>query len=81
MNMTIMRINRIDFDTYENQSSAAITFKTVLIAANDLPDVLDGKTAYAKVEDYLKTKALSSLYLGWDGEVYPKWKVLTETVV
>ena len=80
--MLIMRLVRTDFDSLENQSSAAITSKTILIAMNDsLDDDSEVKTAYVKVRDYLRLQAPSPLYLGWNNEVYPQWTVSEETVI
>lgn len=66
--MKCVLLHRIDFDTLENHDPVR---KTQLGLFSP-----DGRlTAHGKVSDFfLKLKPVQ-LYLGWDGQIYPKFEL------
>lgn len=64
----VIRLVRVDFDNLENHD--AIYEKEIAVFGSDSP----GKTAHAKVGEWLVENGPFKLYLGWDGEVYPKFR-------
>jgi hypothetical protein len=69
MEMELLRLIKIDFDNLENESAAA---HCELCLGSFVDE--SGKTACAKVGELLQTLEVR-LYLGWDGQVYPQFRV------
>lgn len=70
--MTIegIRLVRVDFDTLENELSAALVEKELGIFLDD-----SQRTAHYKANLFLRQNLpAETSYLGWDGEVYPKYR-------
>jgi hypothetical protein len=75
--MEILRLIKITFDNLENESAAARHEEDLGTFVNE--PTIDatntvGKTAYVKVGELLCTLEIK-LYLGWDGQVYPQFRV------
>lgn len=66
---TVIRLIRIDFDSMENQLGNAICEKEIAVFAG----VKDGEVAHLRCAKYLDALPPTKLYLGWNGEVYPKF--------
>lgn len=67
--MTVfLKLEIIDFDTFENDISNAIS-KEEIIFSDDKHE-----TAYKKINDYLYDLTFHS-YLAWDRNIYPQFKV------
>ena len=76
MIMEISRLIRIDFDTMENHAGAAISSKCLgTFAAGD------GITAHGKLGNWLAAQPPVKMYAGWDGRVYPQFRIEDETVM
>lgn len=63
-----LRLIKIDFDNMENVDT--FVYKQIGIFATT-----EMNTAYSKIEVYFKVMAPEKRYLGWDREVYPKYKI------
>lgn len=70
----ILRLVRIGFDNLENRSGDALTTSTVKIFMDDP----SGKTAHGKASDWLDSYPPQRMYLGWNGQVYPQFKIVNE---
>jgi hypothetical protein len=68
----IMELIKIDFDGLENHCSNAIMTKTLGLFVAD-----DGLSAHGKCREFIATLAPEKRYLGWDGNIYPKYKTRT----
>ena len=69
----VYRLIRIDHDNLENREP--IHTKTIGLFMDD-----DNSTAHGKISDYFKKQPPEKLYFGWDGKVYPKFKIEQELV-
>ena len=71
----VLRLIRIDFCNIENRSSDAISETTIglFCEKGDL-------TAHGVLSDWICKQPAEKLYLGWDGEFYPKFKAIKEKV-
>ena len=65
--MKALKLTQHDFNNIED--SNPYEQKEIGVFVDELP-----KTAYSKVEDYLKTITITP-YIGYNNEVYPKFKV------
>jgi hypothetical protein len=70
----IIQLFEHSFDSLENDSSAARS-KTLLASFQDD----EKKVAHRKCSEYLSTLK-PTLYLGWDGVVYPHYTLVKTTV-
>ena len=66
--MYAIKLEEITFDTMENRD--AIRIKELGLFVAD-----DKDTAEYKVSNYLQAMPPQQMYAGWDGEVYPKYKM------
>lgn len=68
--MTGLKLIEVSFDNLENGYAEAI-------CREELGVFVDGDklTAHGKVEEFLRTLEPRHPYLGYDGEVYPQFKV------
>ena len=67
--MEVIRLVRVDFDNMENHDASRE--EEVAIFGDDP----EGKKARAKVDEWLQKNGPFPLYLGWDSEVYPHFRV------
>ncbi len=67
--MNALKLTIIEFCNLENAESDAETIKEELLFIDD-----ETCTAHKKCSDYLSEKTFDQ-YLGWNQEVYPKFKV------
>ena len=67
--MKISRLIQIDFNTMENSSAEAICEKQVGIFQGD-----DKIRAHGKMAEWFGGKKFD-LYLGWNGQVYPQFRI------
>ena len=66
--MDAIRLIRISFDNLENQLREARIEKIVATFVTG-----DGLSPQGKVEEFLRKLPPVQLYLGWDGNVYPRY--------
>lgn len=69
--MEIIHVLRIDFDNMENR--AATTQKTMVTLVPG-----DGRSAYGKAQQWFAAQPPTQLYTGYDHQVYPQFKLVTE---
>ncbi|HBG49463.1 MAG TPA: hypothetical protein DDW90_08190 [Cyanobacteria bacterium UBA9971] len=69
---TLIRLIRIDFDNLENRD--CIYTKSI----GTFVDENIGASASEKVGDFIKNMKPEKLYLGWDMNIYPKYKLEIE---
>lgn len=73
--MIIRNLYRIDFDNLENRAGNALSSTHVATFTTD------GKlTAHGHAGKYIATLTIRP-YLGWDGEIYPKFELSPEVIV
>ena len=65
--MEVKELIKKDFDGMENKNPEV--YETIGLFTDD-----KDKNAHKKIMEYLSTLKITP-YLGWDGEVYPKFKV------
>lgn len=70
--MEALRVTRTEFDGLENSEVMALQTEDLGTFVDE-----DGKTAYVKVEDLLRSMGPIRPYLGWDKNVYPAIRVET----
>ena len=70
--MEIIRLERINFDIMENRNPYSIEILATFCADNG------SLTPHGKCDELLKKLPPVKLYLGWDGEVYPKIRLVKE---
>lgn len=68
MSTTVLTLVRVDFDSMENRDP--LVKKVVASFAEG-----EGKTAYAKLGEFVLALPPEPFYLGWDYKVYPCWEV------
>ena len=68
-----VRVIKTDFDALENRLSNAISEKHLKTFTAG-----DGLTSHGKAKKYIESLEPVKLYVGWDGEVYPKYRFETE---
>jgi len=68
----IIQLIKIDFDNMENQDPLYERTIGIFEAYGD-------KTAHGMVELFFQAYGPIEIYLGWDGEVYPKFKLIKHT--
>lgn len=71
MMQEIIRLIRIDHDNLENRN--AIHTKCLGTFIGD-----DGSSAYSKVDEFIHNIGPKKFYLGWDGNVYPQFRLEKE---
>lgn len=71
--MKIIELIQIDFDTDENRDPTSIKSHGLFMDDGVL-------TAHGKMHAYLKTLPKIKPYLGWDGNIYPRFEVRTNEV-
>jgi hypothetical protein len=64
----IKRLIRIDHDNMENRDAIVKTCLATFIGSN----------SSSKLEKYLKELGRIEMYLGWDGQIYPKFEIKVE---
>lgn len=67
--MKISRLIQIDFDTMENRSAEAMCEKQLGVFQDD-----DKIMAHGKIARWFDGKKFA-LYLGWNGQVYPQFRI------
>lgn len=67
--MEVITVVKQTFDNMENNIDAAISEETVKTFAGDTAT----RTAFGRAGDYIESLPPVRLYLGWNGEVYPKY--------
>jgi hypothetical protein len=70
--MNGLKLTIIHFDSMENRDP--IHTEELGIFMDSTPDE-PYKTAYTKIEEYLRDKEARPVYLGWDYQVYPQYRV------
>lgn len=68
----ILRLERIDFDNLENRDAICKKVVGVFVAEEK------GLTAYGKADEWFRTQPPVAMYLGWDGQVYPQFRLIKE---
>lgn len=71
----VVILYRIDFDGSENSSSSAISKRELGVFGNKSPLSPQGNCS-----NYISNLEPIKVYLGWDGEIYPKFKMETKYV-
>jgi len=71
----IVILYKIDFDRLENSTSEAI-YKTELGVFGSKPPL----SPHGNCEEYISTLEPIKIYLGWDGQIYPKFAMVTKVV-
>lgn len=71
----IIILYRIDFDIMENALGNAITKKELGVFGPRSP-----LTAKGNCSNYISSLEPVNMYLGWDGEIYPKFVMETKVV-
>lgn len=66
----IIRLVRIDFDNLENRISIYETEIGIF-----LPDQAKNLSASGVMSKWLQSQPPVKIYSGWDGEIYPQWRV------
>lgn len=67
--MRAKKLTIYDFDNFENHIGNAVYLRELRVFIDN-----DNETAHKKISDYLKS-FVETPYLGWDGKVYPIFKV------
>lgn len=73
--MEILELIRVDFSTFENYSPAYRTTLGMFSANKELHT-----SAHGTLSKFLEDLPPVKLYTGWDGEVYPKFRIKTHIV-
>ena len=69
--MKAMMVIKVDFDSRQELEALALS-------EEELGAFVDGdgqETARSKVDAFLKTLYTESLYLGWNNQIYPQFRV------
>ena len=66
--MEIVTLYKISFDTMENNSSEAINKRKLGVFGPK-----DGLTAHGNCGKFIEDMKPTTHYLGWNGEIYPKF--------
>ena len=74
MTQDVVMLVRYDFDNMENRNAERKKIIGVCIADK-------GKTAHGMASLYVDNMNPVNLYLGWDGEIYPKLEVVKVNVL
>ena len=75
MNDDIIELIKISFDTLENRISNAISEKSLGMFTSS-----KGLTAQGNVSRFIAKLSNIKMYVGWDCEVYPKYKIIIHKV-
>lgn len=67
-------VSRVTFDSMENRINRAVN--TTVLATF----VTDDRTAYDKADEFIRKREPEMLYLGWDLQVYPQFRVQECTI-
>jgi hypothetical protein len=67
--MSGLKLHKITFEVLENNLNSALCSEELGIFTEE------GTTACKKIQDYLHEMGPVMMYLGWDGNVYPQFKV------
>ena len=73
VNIEIVRIIKRTFDTQENDCNSAITDACVGTFVE-----CDGLSAHANAAKWMSSQPPISLYLAWDGNIYPRFTAVVE---
>jgi hypothetical protein len=65
-----LRLIKVDFDGMENRLPEAVCKEELATFVDDGRD-----SAYRKAEGYLSVLAPVKVYLGWDQQVYPQFRL------
>ena len=65
--MEVLILERTEFDVMENRHPLSTTILKVFV------DEEHGLTAHGKAADWLAAQSPMKMYLGWDGNVYPRF--------
>ena len=71
----VVILYRIDFDNLENNIGNAINKRELGVFGPKPP-----LTAHGNCSDYISKLEPFRMYLGWDGEIYPQFKMETKYV-
>jgi hypothetical protein len=66
----IYRLTKVTFDTLENNIDSAISEQHI-----------GNYSSHDALSEALRRETDIELYLGWDGNVYPQYKVRKETLI
>ncbi len=69
-----LRLVRVVMDTLENNLSDAIITKEIGIFVDDHDY---GKTAFLKIRKYFESLEPERMYVGWNNQVYPQYRIET----
>lgn len=75
MSKEVLQLIRIGFDNMENRD-AVVTSVIGVFGDDDAPSV----TARAKIDVKLLEEKAQQPYLGWDGKIYPQYKIVKISV-
>lgn len=64
----VITLTRVDHDNLENKDPICTTKLGIFVGE-------DGLTAHGKVAEFIRNMKPEKRYLGWDGEVYPQYKL------
>lgn len=67
--MKVSRLVQIDFDTLENESAQALSVKQIGVFQDD-----EKLRAHGKIAQWFGGKKFD-LYLAWNGQVYPQFRI------
>ena len=67
--MIIGRLVRVDFDSFENEVSAAISEKEIGLFVEG-----DGLTAHGRASSFIAAIPAETVYMGHNGKIYPQYK-------
>ena len=68
MSNSVLTLIKIDFDNMEN-SDARVTTKVGIFSS------------YNSLKEWVSKQTPEKLYLGWDEQIYPKYKVEKDVVI
>lgn len=68
-----IRLVQVDFDNMENHNPEERKTIGVFVEGDNL-------SAHGKISEWFEKNGNFHLYLGWDGEVYPKFELETVTL-
>ena len=63
-----LKLTKIGFDNLENRDGEVVEFEKIFVDGN-------GLTAHGNAEKWLCVQPAEKHYLGWDGQVYPRYKL------
>lgn len=75
LEMNVLRLIRIDFDSQENEIGSAIVSKHLGTFGSGADF-----SAEIKVRRFLEDQPPVKMYSAWNGKVYPQYEIVVETV-